>query len=120
MTFTVENVLWEYRASENVVEKESIGFYKVKYFFYSICMYILVVVEHCGRMLTLRDFLCLFVVCLGREQIVKFLWVVLVSCKKVCSIHILGVTLYAIDHNHAKDFSCFVIVMDNERVMGAG
>ena len=38
------NMLWEYETSRNVVEKDWIGFYKIKYSFHSICTFILVVV----------------------------------------------------------------------------
>ena len=44
----------------------------------------------------------------------------LVDCREIYSIHALGVTLYIVDHNYAKEISCRVIVVDTKREMGVG
>ena len=38
----------------------------------------------------------------------------LAHCRKIYSIYVLGVTLCVVDHNHAREFSCHVIVMDTK------
>ena len=58
-------------ASKNIVDVNLFGFCEIDVITFYLYI-ILDLSEHCYRMLTPGEFFCLFVECLGREQIVSF------------------------------------------------